>query len=98
MVGTWYPTGIFAIYACFADEDVLNGVVEHMSHIEKNSHVGRWNYNGVWLSFIGTGTKQFVLLPIFIPFVFYFTWIVFASEFNNNLCLWGVQYLLQKYK
>jgi hypothetical protein len=61
-----------------ADEYVLYGVVEHVSHVKYTGYVGgRYHYR-VGFSLIGLGMKEIVLHPIFVPFFFYFCGIVFA--------------------
>ena len=33
VVGARHPTGVLAIQTSLADEDILNGVVEHVTHV-----------------------------------------------------------------
>ena len=53
VVGTGYPTGIFAFHAGLAGQHILNGVIEHMAHVQHTRHVGGWNHDGVRLPVVG---------------------------------------------
>ena len=77
VVGSGNPEGIFAHEAGAADEDVLNGVVEHVAHVEDAGHIGRGDNDCVGLAGIGFGVEQAVLHPVGIPFVFDGTRVIF---------------------
>ena len=53
VVGTRYPQRIFAFHAGTADKNVLNRIVEHMSHMQNAGHVWRRNDNSVRFTFVG---------------------------------------------
>ena len=61
MVGTGYPEGILAFHAGSAHQDVLNGVVEHVAHVEHTRHVGRRDDDAVRLAAVGFRTKELVV-------------------------------------
>ena len=41
MVSSGYPEGVFAHESGATDEDVLDGVVEHVAHVEDSGDVWR---------------------------------------------------------
>ena len=53
VVGTRHPTCILTFHACTTYEDVLNGVVEHVPHMEHTSNIGGRNHHGVGLTTVG---------------------------------------------
>ena len=44
MVGTRHPASVLALHAGAAYKDILNGLVEHVSHVEYTRHIG-WRNN-----------------------------------------------------
>lgn len=78
MVGSGYPEGVFAHESGATDEDVLDGVVEHVAHVEDSGDVWRGDYDGVGFAGIGFGVEQAVLHPVGIPFVFDGTRVIFG--------------------
>ena len=82
MVCSWYPAGVLALQTGAAHEYVLNGIVEHVTHVEHSGHVG-WRYDdGVRLATIGFAAEQFVVKPILVPFALYFGWTVLCFQFH----------------
>ena len=67
VVGTREPQNLLAIHARLAGEDVLNGVVEHMPHVQLTGDVWRRDDDRVRRPLIAyafrLGRKTFVLLP-----------------------------------
>ena len=53
MVGAWYPAGIQAQHTGAAYQHILNGVVEHVTHVQHTRHVGRGYHNSISLTIIG---------------------------------------------
>ena len=53
MVGAGHPEGILALHACAPHQDVLYGVVQHVSHVEHACHIGGRNHDGVGLASVG---------------------------------------------
>jgi hypothetical protein len=47
MVGAWQPKNFFAIHPRFAREDILDGIIEDMPHMEHARDVRGRDYNGV---------------------------------------------------
>ncbi len=77
MVGAGHPQGVFARHAGTADEDVLDGVVEHVAHVQHAGDVGRRDYYAVGFTVIGFAVEEAVLHPVGIPFVLDFRGIIF---------------------
>ena len=82
MVCARHPAGILAFHASSAHENILDGVVEHVSHVEHTGHVGWWNHHGIGLSAIRLATEEFVVNPILITFRFDLFRVVFAFQFH----------------
>ena len=61
VVGTWHPAGVLAVHAGFADEYVVKGIVEHVTHVKDTCHIGRRNYDCIGGPGIGLRVKTPVL-------------------------------------
>ena len=72
VVGTWYPTSVLALHAGTTHQDILYGIVQHMSHVQHTCHIRWWNHDGIRLSSIGFRTKKLMVSPILIPFPLHF--------------------------
>ena len=70
MVGAGHPQGVLALHAGAAHQDVLDGVVEHVSHVQHTGHVGRRNDYGVGFTLVGLRVEELVLHPVLVPFAF----------------------------
>ena len=79
MVGAGNPQGVLALHARTADEDVLNGVVEHVAHVEHARHIGGRDHDAIGLTLIGHTLEQVVRFPILIPLVLDLFGVVFRS-------------------
>lgn len=79
VVGAGHPEGVFAQQTCATYEDILDGVVEHVTHVEYAGHVWRGYYYGVRLARIGFGVKQAMLQPVGIPLVLHGFGVVFRG-------------------
>ena len=53
MVGTRNPAGILAFHACPSYQNVLDGVVKHVAHMQHTCYVWRRNDDGIWFAAIG---------------------------------------------
>ena len=84
MVSSGHPAGIFTLHSSTTNQNVLNRIVKHVSHVKNTGNIGRRNDNGIRFAFIGFGMEEFVFQPILIPFVFYFGRTVFCSKFHNT--------------
>ena len=70
VVGARNPAGIESAHAGAAHEHILNGVVEHVAHVQYAGHVGRRNHNGVGRTVVGSRGKSLVLEPCLVPALF----------------------------
>ena len=50
VVGAGDPEGVVARHARAAYEDILNGVVQHVAHMEHARDVGWWDHHGIRLA------------------------------------------------
>ena len=80
MVSTRHPKGILALHARTADEDVLNGVVEHVTHVQDARHIGRRDDNAIGFTLVGHALEQVVRFPILIPLVLDLFGVVFRCQ------------------
>ena len=53
MVGAGNPAGIFPLHACTAHKNILNGIVQHVAHVQHASHVWRRYHHRIRLSAVG---------------------------------------------
>ena len=67
MVRTRHPTSILAVDASLTDKDVLNRVVEHVTHVEHTRHIWWRNHNRIGFTPIRFTGKKFVVKPVLIP-------------------------------
>ena len=67
VVGTRHPAGVLAFHASAAHQDILNGIIKHVSHVEHTGDGGGRNDDGVRLTTIGFRTEQFMVQPILVP-------------------------------
>ena len=70
VVGSRHPAGILALHPRAADEDILNGVVEHVAHVEHARHVGRGDHYGVGLPVVRDAAEGLGVFPDLVPAVF----------------------------
>ena len=76
MVGSRHPAGVLALHAGTTHQDVLDGIVEHVPHVEHTRDVGRRDDDGIGLTSIGFRTEQFVVHPILVPLGLHFSGVV----------------------
>ena len=50
VVGSRHPAGVLSLHSGAAYKDILNGFVEHVSHVEHTRHVGRRDDHRIRLS------------------------------------------------
>ena len=61
MVCAGHPAGVLAFHAGVAHEDVLNGLIQYVAHVEDTCHVGWRDDHGVGLAAIGLGAEELVV-------------------------------------
>ena len=78
VVGTRHPACVLAFHTCTAHKDILNSVVEHVSHVQHTCYVWWRYYYSVWFSTVWLAAEKFVVKPVLIPFRLHSLWVVFA--------------------
>ena len=63
VVGARHPAGVLALHARPADEHVLNGVVEHVPHVQHARHIGRRDDHGVGLAVVRDAPEGLGVFP-----------------------------------
>ncbi len=76
MVGAGHPACVLTLHAGAANKNILNGVIEHVPHVEHTRYVGRRYHYGVRLTPIGLRTEQLMVQPILIPSRLHGLWII----------------------
>ncbi len=87
VVSAGYPEGVLALHACAANEDILNCIVKHVTHVEHTGHVWRGNDYSIRFACVGLAMKELVFKPICIPFVFNLGRVVFLWQFVHLILL-----------
>ena len=64
------PTGVHAQHPCATDQNILDGAVEHVAHVQHAGDIGRRQNHRVGLPSIRFGMEIAAVHPMFIPFVF----------------------------
>ena len=77
------PAGIFAIQTRFPDQNILNGIVEHVPHVQHSRHIGRRNDDAEGLAFIRYRAKIAPAFPVSIPAFFNFGGGVASGKFHG---------------
>ncbi len=70
VVRTGDPAGILPVHAGLADENVVERIVEHVSHVQDTCHIGRRNHDGIRFLPVGFAVEKFVFQPVAVPLVF----------------------------
>jgi len=78
VVGAGDPAGVLAVHTRLADEDVVEGIVEHVAHMKDAGDVRRRYHDGIRFPSVRFGVEKLVLEPIGIPLVFHLGSIVFS--------------------
>ena len=67
VIRAWLPQRIAAPHALMADEDVLQGIVEGMAHVQASRHIGRRDDNGIGPGVVPSADgKGTALLPFLV--------------------------------
>ena len=82
MVGARHPASILSKHAGTADQDILNGIVKHVSHVKYAGDVRGRNDDCVRLTAVWFRLEEAVIQPILIPLPLYFSGIVLTSDFH----------------
>ncbi|OPZ74053.1 MAG: hypothetical protein BWY80_00736 [Firmicutes bacterium ADurb.Bin456] len=77
VIGAGHPKGIVALHPSPPGKNVLQGIVQGMSHMQLAGHIWRrHDYTERLLFGVYHGVEKTVFFPIFIPFIFRRTGIV----------------------
>ena len=69
VIGPGHPTGILALHPSPPHQHILDGVVEHVPHVQHPRHIGRRDDHRVRLPTIRHGLEVLPLQPAVIPFL-----------------------------
>ena len=67
VVGAGHPEGVLAHHAGAAHEDVLDGVVEHVAHVQHAGDIWRRDNDGVGFAAVRLAVEKLVLHPVVVP-------------------------------
>ena len=85
VVGTGQPKHFLAFHAGLASQNVLNGVVEHVAHVQHPSDIRRWDDDGEAGFFRGwIGFEKALIQPCLIPFGFNFGGLIRLGKFTHR--------------
>ena len=76
MVGTGNPASIFALHAGFADQHILDRIVEHMPQMQDTGHIGGGGDHGISIAIVRFAAKTPALGPSLVPTVLKAPWLV----------------------
>src|SRR3989338_5276636 len=84
VIGPGHPKSFQALHPFIADNDVLEGVVERVAHVQNSGHIGRRNdYRIGFFLRIGLGMEKVFLFPVLAPFVFNVIEIISWRQFHT---------------
>ena len=71
VVGAGKPQRFVAVHTLKADDNILNGIIEGVSHVQLSRDVGRRHHNRERLFlFVDVSLKEFVFHPVIVDFLF----------------------------
>ena len=70
MIRTRHPTGIFTHHSGTPNKDILDGIVQAMTHVKDPRNIRWWDYNRVGFPVIRGTFKIFMIEPVLVPFLF----------------------------
>ena len=71
VVSAGHPASILAFHASTTHENILNRVVQNMSHVQNTSNIWGRNDNRVRPALVGLRTEKFMVGPVSIPLTFH---------------------------
>ena len=78
MVRTGHPAGIFALHAGASYENILNSVIQHVSHVQNAGYVWRRDYHRIGFASVGFAAEKLIVKPILIPFRLHLSGVILA--------------------
>ena len=82
MIGSRHPQGIFSQHAGTADQNILKGIVEHVSHVQHSGYIGWGYYDAVRFPLIGGAFKELILHPVSVPLILHTGRIIFRGNIH----------------
>ena len=82
MVRSRHPTSVLPLHTGTTDQNILNGIVKHVSHMKHACDVWGRNNNRIRLTTIGFRLEKAVIQPILIPLTLYFYGVVLTCNFH----------------
>ena len=76
MIGAGNPAGIEAFHAGTAYDNILNGIVEHVTHVQYARNIRRRYYDGIGWFFVRFRMEISFFHPVCIPLIFGFLRII----------------------
>ncbi len=77
-----HPAGVLALHPRAAHQHVLDGVVEHVPHVQHARYVRRWDHHSIGLAFVRHGTEIAVVQPVLVPLAFDLLGLVAFRKFH----------------
>ena len=72
MVGSRLPQCIIPLHSLVADQDILHGIIQCMSHVKLTGNIWRWHHNGKrFLAAVYFCMKIPIVLPLLIETILY---------------------------
>ena len=85
MIGTGYPACVLALHAGTAHQDVLDGIVEAMSHVQHAGYVRRGDDHGIGFPLIGGAVEISFVQAMLVPLVIYRCGLKIFTQFHGAL-------------
>ena len=67
MVRTRHPAGVLAFQACTTYQNILNRLIEYVTHVQHTRYVGRRNNDGKRFPAIRLRMKEIIVQPVLVP-------------------------------
>ena len=85
MVSSWQPEGFIALHSSETDQNILQGFIQCVTHMQLTGDVRWWNYDGVWFFVrIWLSVEISAVQPKLIGAVLYLFWIIDLGQFFHK--------------
>ena len=84
MISSNLPQGVGTLHALIADQQVHDGVLKRMAHVQVTGDIWRRDHNAVGVT-VATGDEIAILLPALIPALLYVDRVVMFIHFGIYL-------------
>src|SRR6056297_634775 len=86
MISSRQPESVVSLHPSMSNENILDCIIHHMSHMKDTSHIGRWNSDYIgFLITVLIRLEIFIVLPVFIPFFLYILWIIDFIKLGSHV-------------